>query len=52
MRRGWPIPAALAAVSAAGLLAGLVGDGAWDAMASLGLVLPLAVAWWGGRRRA
>ncbi|WP_165982234.1 hypothetical protein [Dankookia rubra] len=51
MSRGWPIPAALAALSAAGLVAGLIGDGPWDLVASLSLLLPLGAAWWAGRRR-
>lgn len=37
-------PAALAAATGAGLLAGLMGDGAWDWIAWGGLVLPTAVA--------
>ena len=47
---GWPIVFAL--LSATGLLCGLLGDGAWDWAAWLGLGLPtLAVLWFGLRRR-
>ncbi len=48
--RVWRLPAALALLSAAGLLAGLLRDGIWDMAASLALLLPLLVAWWLGRR--
>ncbi|NOG70864.1 hypothetical protein [Roseicella sp. DB1501] len=48
--RVWRAPAILALLSGAALVAGLLGDGLWDVMASLGLLLPLLAAWWSGRR--
>lgn len=45
---GWPI--ALAVVSAVGLVGGLWGDGAWDALAWIGLGLPAVAALWFGLR--
>lgn len=42
--RVWAVPALLALSTAAGLTAGLLGDGAWDAVGWFGLGLPLAVA--------
>lgn len=48
---GWPI--AIAVLSAAGLVVGLWGDGAWDWLAWAGLGLPTAAAvWFGWRGRA
>lgn len=38
---GWPI--ALGAASAAGLVAALVGDGAWDAVSWITLAAPVVV---------
>lgn len=50
--RLWGAPIALAVVSAVGLIAGLVGDGVWDALSWLGLGLPVAVCvWFGWARR-
>jgi len=47
---GWPI--GLCVLSAVGLVGGLVGDGAWDWLAWLGLGAPcLAAAWFGVRGR-
>jgi hypothetical protein len=46
---GWPV--AIAVVSLAGLVGGLLGDGAWDWLSWLGLVLPAAAALWFGLRR-
>ncbi len=40
----WPAPVLLALSTAAGLLSGLVGDGAWDVFGWFALGLPLAVA--------
>lgn len=49
----WGMPIALGVVSAVGLIAGLVGDGAWDALSWLGLGAPVAAcAWYGWVRRA
>lgn len=36
-------PAALAAVSCAGLLAALIGDGTWDALSWAALAVPVAI---------
>jgi len=38
-------PALLAVVTAVALAAGLVGQGAWDLLATAGLLLPVACAW-------
>ena len=47
---GWPL--VIAIVSLAGLLAGLVGDGAWDWLAAACLSLPVVLsAWLGVLRR-
>ncbi|MFL6715920.1 MAG: hypothetical protein ACJ8G3_06090 [Burkholderiaceae bacterium] len=47
---GWPM--AIAASTLAGLIAGLVGDGGWDALAAVALGVPaLAAVWLGTRRR-
>nr|WP_217343978.1 hypothetical protein [Noviherbaspirillum sp. L7-7A]MBV0878075.1 hypothetical protein [Noviherbaspirillum sp. L7-7A] len=46
---GWPI--AIAVSTLAGLIAGLVGDGAWDLLAAVALGVPaLACVWLGSRR--
>lgn len=37
------VPALLAGLSAAALLAGLLGDGVWDVLASAALAVPLVV---------
>jgi len=47
----WRLPLALALVSAVGLVAGLVGDGAWDTLSWLGLGLPVGVCLWFGLLR-
>jgi hypothetical protein len=44
--RVWAAPALLAVSTAAGLLAGLAGDGVWDAVGWCALGLPVAVALW------
>ncbi|NWB50823.1 hypothetical protein [Pseudomonas gingeri] len=46
------IPALIALLSAAGLFAALLGDGAWDALSWLGLGIPVALSLRGllGRR--
>lgn len=50
--RLWGAPIALAVVSAVGPIAGLVGDGVWDALSWLGLCLPVAACvWFGWARR-
>jgi hypothetical protein len=46
---GWPL--VLALTSAAGLVAGLLGDGWWDAVAWVGLGAPCVVAAWCALRR-
>jgi hypothetical protein len=40
----WAWPASIAAVSALGLLAALLGDGPWDALSAAALGFPVAVA--------
>lgn len=49
----WGAPGLLALASLVGLLAALLGDGAWDVLSWLALGAPVAViGWmWGGRRR-
>jgi hypothetical protein len=48
----WASPIALAVISAAGLIAGLVGDGVLDAVSWVGLGLPvLACLWFGLLKR-
>lgn len=42
LRQIFAAPAALAAVTMAGLLAALAGDGAWDALSWIALCVPLA----------
>ncbi|MEP6503845.1 MAG: hypothetical protein ABJD97_10960 [Betaproteobacteria bacterium] len=50
--RLWGGPIAIAFVTAIGLVGGLVGDGAWDGLAWIGLGIPAgAVLWFGLRRR-
>jgi hypothetical protein len=44
--RVFAVPALLAASMAAGLVAGLLGDGLWDVVSWLALALPLAVIVW------
>ena len=47
---GWPM--AIAVSTLAGLIAGLVGDGAWDLLAAVALGVPaVACVWLGTRRR-
>lgn len=48
------IPSALGIVSAIGLVAALVGDGAWDAAGWMALSVPAIVTMWclWGRRRS
>jgi hypothetical protein len=46
----WRIPAALALLSAAGLLVALVDDGVWDVLGAVALLVPLALAWVASRR--
>ncbi|HSI61253.1 MAG TPA: hypothetical protein VLA16_27085 [Ideonella sp.] len=45
-------PAALALVTAIGLVSALVADGVWDSLSWLGLGLPVAVGLWFAFRRA
>ena len=52
MRRHlWRLPILLGGITAVGLLSGLLGDGAWDAVAWLGLGVPVAAGLWYGLRR-
>ncbi|MDN3566383.1 hypothetical protein ACFQY5_25730 [Paeniroseomonas aquatica] len=48
----WAAPGLLALASLIGLLAALLGDGAWDVLSWLGLGAPVVVIAriWGGRR--
>ena len=46
----WRIPAALALLSAAGLVVALVDDGAWDGIGAAALLAPLLLAWAASRR--
>ena len=45
---GWPL--AIAILSAVGLVGALVGDGAWDWLAWVGLGVPCIAALWFGLR--
>ena len=45
---GWPL--VLALLSAAGMAGGLLGDGAWDWLAWIGLGAPCAACMWLGWR--
>ena len=49
----WAAPIALGVITIVGLISGLVGDGAWDAVSWAGLGLPVLVCLWYGwlRRR-
>lgn len=51
LRRIFAAPAAIALVSLAGLVAALIGDGAWDVAGWLGLLAPFAALAWTSRRR-
>jgi hypothetical protein len=42
----WGMPILLGVLTAAGLVAGLLGDGWWDAVAVAGLGIPVAVGLW------
>jgi hypothetical protein len=42
----WGMPVLLGVLTAAGLVAGLLGDGWWDAVAVAGLGIPVAVGLW------
>ncbi|WP_165665419.1 hypothetical protein [Metapseudomonas otitidis] len=44
LTRIFAVPALLAALSAIGLVGALLGDGIWDALAWIGLGLPVALA--------
>jgi hypothetical protein len=44
----WPL--VLAAITAAGLVSALLGDGVWDVISWLLLISPLAIALWYGWR--
>ncbi|HEY1230677.1 MAG TPA: hypothetical protein VGF26_25495 [Ramlibacter sp.] len=45
-RQVWGMPILLGVLTAAGLVAGLLGDGWWDAVAVAGLGVPVAVGVW------
>jgi hypothetical protein len=44
--RVWRAPLVLGAATGLGLVAGLLGDGAWDAVAVAALAAPVAVTVW------
>ena len=44
--RTWGVPVAVAAISAAGLIGALLGDGVVDAFATAAAAAPLAAATW------
>ncbi len=50
--RTFGAPAAIAAASVVGLVAALVGDGAYDWISWIGLAVPLAAIAWAWARRA
>lgn len=50
MMRTWGWPLAIGLATAAGLLTGLVADGAGDVLAWIGLGVPVAVSTWFGWR--
>ncbi|MFL7964814.1 MULTISPECIES: hypothetical protein [Pseudomonas] len=45
------IPVVIGALSAAGLFSALLGDGAWDAVAWVGLGIPTVLGVWGLLKR-
>jgi hypothetical protein len=48
----WTWPLVIAGSTLVGLIAGLVGDGGWDALAAVALGVPaLAAVWFSTRRR-
>jgi hypothetical protein len=52
LRHVWAMPIALGALTLAGLVVGLLADGAWDLAAVAALALPLAVGAWHALRPA
>ncbi|WP_263143778.1 hypothetical protein [Pseudomonas sp. RIT-PI-AD] len=50
-RRVFALPALIAALSAGGLVAALLGDGLWDACAWVGLGIPCVLGFWPLLRR-
>ena len=52
LRRVWAMPIALGVLMLAGLVMGLLADGAWDLVAVAALALPLAVGAWHALRPA
>ena len=48
LRQIFAVPAGLAALTAVGLIAALVGDDIWDAVSWLMLGAPVAVSFWYG----
>lgn len=49
--RLWGAPVAIAALTMAGLLGALLGDGRWNGLAALALATPVFVGVWFGLRR-
>jgi len=50
-RSTWTLPVAIALLSLAGLVLGLVGDGVFDALGWIGLLAALAAIGWAWRTR-
>jgi len=46
LRRVWGMPLLLGAATVFGLVAGLLADGVWDAIAAAALALPVLVGIW------
>lgn len=49
--RIWAMPVLLAVLTTVGLVAALLGDGAWDLVSAVTLGAPVAVGAWYGLRR-
>lgn len=49
--RLWGVPLLLGVITAAGLLAGLFGDGVWDVFSAIALGIPILAAGWNAGRR-
>lgn len=50
LRQIFGLPAAIAALSALGLVAALLDDGWWDRLAWACLLAPVPIGWWAVRR--
>ena len=47
----WRVPIVLGVLTLVGLLSGLMGDGAWDAVSWIGLGVPTLIGTWFALRR-